>query len=107
GHRSGAGTMNASDAFVERPAVETETAKPRRRRVVVAGIVVVFALLALAGLVPRLQLSHRLAAHAQAEKGSLPKVTTAPVQRAPAGGAGPPPRPDPPRPPARVSPPLP
>jgi RND family efflux transporter MFP subunit len=76
--------MNASDAFVERPAVETETAKPRRRRVVVAGIVVVFALLALAGLVPRLRLSHRLAAQAQAEKDSLPKVTTAHVQRAPA-----------------------
>ena len=76
--------MNASDAFVERPQVETETAKPRRRRVVVAGIVVVFALLALAGLAPRLRLSHRLAAHAQAEKGSLPKVTTAHVQRAPA-----------------------
>jgi RND family efflux transporter MFP subunit len=76
--------MNASDAFVERPAVETETAKPRRRRVVVAGIVVVLALLALAGLVPRLRLSHRLAAQAQAEKDSLPKVTTAHVQRAPA-----------------------
>jgi len=76
--------MNASDAFVERPAVETETAKPRRRRVVVAGIVVVFALLGLAGLVPRLRLSHRLAAQAQAEKDSLPKVTTARVQRAPA-----------------------
>jgi RND family efflux transporter MFP subunit len=75
--------MNASDAFVERPQVETETAKPRRRRVVVAGIVVVLALLALAGLVPRLRLSHRLAAHAQAEKDSLPKVTTAHVQRAP------------------------
>jgi RND family efflux transporter MFP subunit len=76
--------MNASDAFVERPAVETETAKPRRRRVVVAGIVVVLALLALAGLVPRLRLSHRLAAQARAEKDSLPKVTTAHVQRAPA-----------------------
>src|SRR5262249_40756870 len=65
------------------PAVEAETAKPRRRRVVVTGIVVVLALLALAGLVPRLRLSQRLATHAQAEKDSLPKVTTAHVQRAP------------------------
>jgi RND family efflux transporter MFP subunit len=76
--------MSTTDAFVERPGVETATAKPRRRRIVVSGIVVVLALLALAGLVPRLRLWHRLAAHAEAEKTSVPKVTTARPQRAPA-----------------------
>ena len=77
--------MDTADAFVERPALGTETAKPRRRRrIVVAGIVVVLALLALAGLVPRLRLWHRLAVHAEAEKTSLPKVTTVRPERAPA-----------------------
>jgi RND family efflux transporter MFP subunit len=76
--------MGTADAFVERPAVETGTAKPRRRRIVVAGIIVVLALLALAGLVPRLRLWHRLAVHAEAEKTSVPKVTTVHPERAPA-----------------------
>ena len=77
--------MDTADAFVERPALGTETAKPRRRRrIVVAGIVVVLALLALAGLLPRLRLWHRLAVHAEAEKTSLPKVTTVRPERAPA-----------------------
>ena len=76
--------MGTADAFVERPAVETGTAKPRRRRIVVAGIIVVLALLALAGLVPRLRLWHRLAVHAEAEKTSVPKVTTVRPERAPA-----------------------
>src|SRR5262249_53138338 len=84
GHRSGAGKMNTTEAFVERPAVGIQTAKPRRRHAVVAGIVVVFALLAVAGLVPRVRLWNRLAAHAEAEKNSLPKVTTARAERAPA-----------------------
>jgi len=76
--------MNTTEAFVERPAVGIQTAKPRRRHAVVAGIVVVFALLAVAGLVPRVRLWNRLAAHAEAEKNSLPKVTTARAERAPA-----------------------
>jgi RND family efflux transporter MFP subunit len=79
--------MDTADAFVERPAVETGTAKPRRRRIVVAGILgilVVLALLALAGLVPRLRLWHRLAVQAEAEKTSVPRVTTVRPQRAPA-----------------------
>jgi RND family efflux transporter MFP subunit len=73
--------MDTTEAFVEHPSPGTGAAKPRRRRVVLAGIAAAFVLLSL-GLVPRLRLWHRLAAHAQAEKESLPKVTTARPQRA-------------------------
>ena len=76
--------MDAPEAFVEQPSRETAAAKPRRQRVVVAAIVAVFVLLGLVGLVPRLRLWHRLATHAQAEKDSVPMVTTAHPQRAPA-----------------------
>jgi RND family efflux transporter MFP subunit len=76
--------MDVTEAFVQHPSPETGAATPRRRRVLLAGIAVVFVLLALAGLVPRLRLWHRLAANAQAVKDSVPRVTTARPQRAPA-----------------------
>jgi RND family efflux transporter MFP subunit len=75
--------MDTTKAFVAHPSPETGAAKPHRRRVVLAGIAAVFVLLALVGLVPRLRLWHGLAARAQAEKASLPQVTTALPQRAP------------------------
>jgi RND family efflux transporter MFP subunit len=76
--------MNVTEAFVQHPSPETGAGTPRRRRVLLAGIAVVFVLLAVAGLVPRLRLWHRLAANAQAVKDSVPRVTTARPQRAPA-----------------------
>jgi RND family efflux transporter MFP subunit len=74
--------MDTTEAFVAHPSPETGAARPHRRHGVLAGVAAVFVLLALVGLVPRLHLWHRLAAHAQAEKESLPQVTTARPQRA-------------------------
>jgi len=72
-----------TEAFVDRSAPATSTARPRRWLVVVAAIVVVFVLLGLVGLMPRIRLWRRLETHAQAEQEKAPRVTTASVQRAP------------------------
>src|SRR5262249_18507983 len=82
-NRSSGAAMMGSEAFVNRPAPVTSTARPRRWLVVVAAIVAVFVLLGLLGLMPRVRLWRRLETHAQAERQQLPRVTTAHVQRAP------------------------
>jgi RND family efflux transporter MFP subunit len=75
--------MMETEAFVDRPAPATSTARPRRWLVVVAAIVAVFVLLGLVGLMPRIRLWRRLETHAQTEQAKAPRVTTARVQRAP------------------------
>ena len=76
--------MDSSDAFEALPAPVRGATGSRRIRVVVAVGVVVFVLLALAGLLPRLHLWRRLDQQAQVEKTKAPAVTTARPERAPA-----------------------
>jgi len=75
--------MDSSDAFEALPAPVRGATGSRRIRVVVAVGVVVFVLLALAGLLPRLHLWRRLDQQAQVEKTKAPAVTTARPERAP------------------------
>ena len=75
--------MDATRFVGERPAAAAGSVKKRRLRLVVLAAGVVFlALLALAGLVPRVRLWKRLDEQAQAQRDRLPSVATARPQRA-------------------------
>ena len=71
--------MDSSDAFEALPAPVRGATGSRRIRVVVAVGVVVFVLLALAGLLPRLHLWRRLDQQAQVEKTKAPAVVDVPL----------------------------
>ena len=76
--------MDSSDAFEALPAPVRGATGSRRIRVVVAVGVVVFVLLALAGLLPRLHLWRRLDQQAQVEKTKAPAVrVTVPLKTRP------------------------
>jgi RND family efflux transporter MFP subunit len=76
--------MDTSKFVVDLPVPEGGAAGSRRRRVILAGGAVLFVLLCLAGLLPRLHLWNRLAEQARAQRDSVPSVQTARPQRAPA-----------------------
>jgi RND family efflux transporter MFP subunit len=76
--------MDSSDAFEALPAAPVRGATgSRRMRVALAIGALLFVILALVGLLPRLHLWRRLDQQAQVEKNKAPAVTTARPERAP------------------------
>ncbi len=69
--------MTDSSAFEALPAPVRGATGSRRRRVVLTGGAVVFVLLALAGLLPRMRLWHRLETQARTERDRIPSLATA------------------------------